>query len=81
LLGTEYPRLKVDSGRFLEDLGQLIDNGTVEYIGQGTLAKDTAVVDVYRGNGVTLVTKAGTREWVTLLESGTGMDKAIRWLK
>ena len=56
-----------------------IDNGTIEYIGQGTLKKGQPAVNIYRGKGVTIVTKTDG-EFVTIIESGTGLDLAIQML-
>lgn len=60
----------------MNDIGEIIDDGTVEYVGKGTLKKGHPVVNIYRGNGVTVVTKTDG-EFVTILETGKGMDLGI----
>jgi len=35
-------------------------------------------MDIYRGKGVTLVVKPDSREFVTLLEEGKGLDLGIQ---
>ncbi|MDE1461737.1 RHS repeat-associated core domain-containing protein [Spartinivicinus poritis] len=72
-LGTKYPKFKKDSGRFLEDIGKVIQDGTVQYVGKSTAGKDQPLLNIYRGNGMTIATKENG-EFVTLLESGKGMD-------
>jgi hypothetical protein len=49
---------------------ELVD-GTVQFVGKGTLKKGGEVLKIYRGNGI---------EFVTLLESGTGMDLSILFI-
>lgn len=61
---------------FLEDIGKMIDDGTVSFVGKGTLKKDGEVLNIYRGNGMTVATKPNG-EFVTLLETGKGMDLSI----
>jgi len=70
--GKKYPRYKASNNGidFLEDLNNLIDNGTLEYQGIGTLKKGAEPMNIYRGHG----------EFVTLSESGTGMDLSILYL-
>lgn len=75
-LGTKYSKLKEDGPRFLADIGKMIDDGTVKFVGQGTLNKNSEVYNIFRGNGMTVVTKPNG-EWVTLLDSGKGMDLNI----
>ncbi|WP_336763652.1 polymorphic toxin-type HINT domain-containing protein [Paenibacillus sp. USHLN196] len=73
-LGTKYKKYDDETtARFLSDLGSLIDNGTVKFVGDATLQKGGDVYKVYRGNGLTMTTKQNG-EWHTLLESGKGMD-------
>ena len=79
-LGTKYPKYKTDGSRFLEDIGKIIDDGTVEFVGQGTLKKGTDICNIYRGNGMTVVTKPNG-EFVTILEQGKGMDLGIQFVK
>jgi Domain of unknown function (DUF4157) len=78
LTGMKYTKVAADGGRFLEDLGKLVDDGSLKLVGKGTLKKDTPLMDIYRGRGVTLVTKANSREFVTLLEQGEGLDLGIQ---
>lgn len=76
-LDKKYPKYKEDKGQnFLQDLSELINNDTVQYVGKGTLKKDQDLVNIYRGNGITLVTK-DPNEYVTVLKSGEGMDLGI----
>lgn len=60
----------------LKKLGEGIDSGMFKYIGEGTLKKGQEAMHIYRGNGLTIVTK-GAGEWVTALTTGEGMDLAI----
>ena len=78
-LGKKYPKLKTDGPIFLQDIADLINNGTVTFIGQGTLKKGQPPVNIYRGNGLTVITKPNG-EWVTLLETGKGMDLGIQMI-
>jgi RHS repeat-associated protein len=79
-IGTKYPKFKEDGSRFLEDVGKIIDDGTVQFVGQGTLKKGTDICNIYRGNGMTVVTKPNG-EFVTILEQGKGMDLGIQLVK
>jgi hypothetical protein len=77
-LGTKFGKLKEGGGEaFLKAISDAIDNGTFKYVGQGTLKKGMEVMNIYRGQGLTIVTKTNG-EWVTLLQSGEGMDLAIQ---
>ena len=77
-LGIKVGKLKEGGGdAFLKALTDAIKDGTFKYAGQGTLKKGQAVVNIFRGKGVTVVTQA-TGEWVTLLKSGEGLDLAIQ---
>jgi RHS repeat-associated protein len=79
-LGTKVGKLKDGGGEaLLKALGDNIDNGTLKFAGQGTLKKGGELMNIYRGNGLTVVTKPGG-EWVTALKSGEGLDLAIRML-
>ncbi len=74
-LGTKYKNYDDETTtRFLSDLGSLINDGKVKFIGNATLLPNGEVYKVYRGNGLTLTTKLNG-EWHTLLESGEGLDK------
>lgn len=77
-LGTKYSKYKTHGDAFLEDIGKIIDDGTVKLVGKGTLKKDGEVLNIYRGNGMTLAIKPNG-EFVTLLESGKGMDLSIQF--
>ena len=77
--GNCYGKYKTDSQNFLNDIGKVIDDGQVKYDGLGTLKKGEPAMKIYRGNGVTIVTTTGN-EFVTILESGVGMDLAIQMI-
>ncbi len=79
ITGKKYPKYKTHGQEFLNDIGKIIDDGTVKYIGKGTLKKGQPVVNIYRGKGVTIVTKANG-EFVTILETGKGMDLGIEMI-
>ena len=74
--GKKYPKYKSHGQEFLNDLGKIIDDGTVKYVGKGTLKKGQPVANIYRGNGITVVIKENG-EFVTILESGSGLDLGI----
>jgi RHS repeat-associated protein len=77
-LGIKVGKLKDGGGdALLKALGDGIDNGTLKLAGQGTLKKGGEVMNIYRGGGLTVVTKPGG-EWVTALKSGEGLDVAIQ---
>ncbi|MGF1487524.1 MAG: DUF4157 domain-containing protein [Prochloraceae cyanobacterium] len=78
-LGKQYPKLKTDGPIFLKDIADLINNGTVTLVGQGTLKKGQPPVNVYRGSGLTVITKP-SGEWVTILETGKGLDLGIQMI-
>lgn len=75
-MGTKYPKFKTHAQAFLDDVAKAIDTGKVTLIGQGTLKKSDLPMNIYRGNGVTIVTKANG-EFVTILKSGQGLDLGI----
>ena len=77
-LGVRVGKLKEGGGEtFLKAISDGIEIGTFKYVGQGTLKKGMEAMNIYRGQGLTIVTKTNG-EWVTLLQSGEGMDLAIR---
>ena len=77
LLNKKYPKWKVDEGaEFLDDMHELVKSGRLKYQGMGTIKKDFPACHIFRGEGLTMVTKE-SGEFVTLLESGTGMDLGI----
>jgi hypothetical protein len=77
-LGIRFGKLKDGGGEaFLKAISDGIGNGTFKYIGQGTLKKGMEAMNIYRGQGLTIVTKING-EWVTLLQSGEGIDLAIQ---
>lgn len=78
-IGKKYPKYKSHGQEFLSDIGKLIDEGTVKYVGKGTLKKGQPAVKIYRGNDITVVIKENG-EFVTLLESDKGMDLGIRMI-
>ena len=70
----------VGPDEFLNDIKDLIDDGTFKYVGEGTIKVDQPVMSIFRSEDVTVVIKdigneAG--EWVTVLERGKGMDIGI----
>lgn len=77
ITGKNYRKFKEDGEEFLNDLSRLVNDGRLAHQGLGTLKKGQPAMEIYRGEGVTLVTREGG-EFVTLLESGTGMDLGIQ---
>ena len=75
--GKKYSKYKTHGQEFLDDIGKVIEDGTVKYVGKGTLKKGQPEVNIYRGNGITIVIMDGG-EFITLLESGKGLDLAIQ---
>ena len=61
----------------LSAISRGIDDGLFESAGRGTLKKGGEVMNIYRGQGLTVVTKQGG-EFVTVLKSGEGLDLAIQ---
>lgn len=55
----------------------MVNSGELVFQGVGTLGKDSGDGLVFRGKGITLVTKMDGQFW-TLLQSGQGMDAKIR---
>jgi RHS repeat-associated core domain protein len=83
LTGKKYRKLRENGPEFLDDIHELIDNGTLQHVGKGTLKKDGDVLDIFRSDNVTVAIKdlgEGVGEWVTALERGKGMDTAIQFL-
>ena len=76
ITGKKYSKYKTNGQEFLNDIGEIIDDGLVKYVGKGTLKKGQPIVNIYRGKGITIVTK-GDGEFVTILETGKGMDLGI----
>lgn len=77
VLGKRYPKWKVDEGaEFLADLHEMVKSGRLEYEGMGTLGKDQPAGHVFRGEGLTFVSKENGEFW-TLLTSGQGKDLGI----
>ena len=76
-LGIKLGKLKDGGGdELLKVLTGNIKNGTFKFAGRGTLKKGMEVMNIYRGHGLTVVIKT-SGEWVTLLETGEGLDLAI----
>ncbi|MGE5787669.1 MAG: hypothetical protein ACM3ZE_23955, partial [Myxococcales bacterium] len=74
-------KLKEGGGqRFLDAVSKGINDGTFKLAGQGTLKKGAELMNIYRGQGLTVVTKTNG-EFVTVLKSGEGLDKAIRMVE
>ena len=84
MLHKKFPKWKVDQGaEFLKDLGDLVASGRFVSVGQGTLKKNQPVLDIYRGEGLTLALRSlgnETSEFVTLISSGKGLDLGIQFL-
>jgi hypothetical protein len=77
-LGVKFPRLKDGGGEaLLKSIEQGINDGRLTFVGKGTLKKGEEAMNIYRGNGLTVVTKE-SGEWVTAITSGEGLDLAIR---
>lgn len=76
ITGKSYGKVKVSGQEFLDDIRQLVGTGRLKFKGRGTLGKGQPEVNIYSGEGVTFVLK-DSNEWVTLLKSGEGLDKAI----
>lgn len=79
-LGTKFGKLKEGGGEgFLKAISDGITSGDFKYVGQGTLKKGMESMNIYRGQGLTVVMKK-SGEWVTLLETGEGLDLAIQMI-
>ena len=79
-LGARFGKLKEGGGdAFLKAISDGINSGDFKYVGQGTLKKGMEAMSIYRGQGLTIVTKT-SGEWVTLLETGEGLDLAIQMI-
>lgn len=78
--GKKYSKYKTHGQEFLDDIGKIIDDGTVEFVGKGTLKKGQPAVNIYRGNGITIAIN-DDGEFITILESGKGMDLAIQMIE
>ena len=77
-LGIKIPKLKEGGDQaLLKALSDRIADGTFAYVGKGTLKKGMDPMNIYRGQGLTIVTTADS-EWVTVLQAGEGLDLAIR---
>jgi hypothetical protein len=80
VLNKKYPKWKDDEGAtFLSDLFELVRSGRFQYQGLGTLKAGQPAGLIFRGEGLTLVLETNGNFW-TLLQSGTGMDTAIRMM-
>ncbi len=76
VMGTKYPKFKSHGPVFLQDVGKAINTKVVQFVGNGTLKKGQDLCKIYRGRGITVVTKMDD-EFVTILETGKGMDLGI----
>ena len=78
ITGKKYPKWKEsnDAEAFLQDIQQVIQDGRVKYVGDGTLNKTSDLMHIFRGEEITIVTKLDG-EFVTILTSGEGMDLKI----
>lgn len=82
LTGNKYPKMKTHKQTFLDDIQKSINEGTLEYVGQGTLKKDQPTVSVSKSDKITVVVKDldnNTGEWVTAIRRGAGLDLAIMY--
>jgi hypothetical protein len=77
--GNRYSRLIDHAQQFLDDMTGLINGGRVTFVGSGTLKNGQPPVNVFRGEGITIVLKPNN-EWVTTLQTGSGLDTAIRFV-
>jgi RHS repeat-associated protein len=77
--GNRYPTLAEGGPAFLNDLSRMVNSGDLRFEGVGTLKAGEPAALIYRGQGITLVTTLDHQFW-TLLQSGQGLDKAIRML-
>ncbi|MCK6592076.1 MAG: hypothetical protein L6Q76_31370 [Polyangiaceae bacterium] len=76
-LGIRVGKLRDGGGEaLLKALSEGINDGTFKYVGQGTLKKGAEVMNIYRGKGLTVVTKTNG-EWVTAIRTGEGLDLGI----
>ncbi|EMU55288.1 hypothetical protein [Clostridium butyricum] len=78
--GKKYTKYKIHGQEFLDDIGKIINEGTVKYEGMGTIKKGFPADKIYRGNGVTVILKENG-EFRTIIKSGEGMDLAIQMIK
>ena len=78
--GKKYTKYKTHGQEFLDDIGKIINDGTVKYEGMGTIKKGFPADKIYRGNGVTVILKQNN-EFRTIIKSGEGMDLAIQMIK
>lgn len=79
ITGKKYSKYKTHGQEFLNNIGNIIDNGTVKFVGKGTLKKGQPALNIYRGSGVTVAVK-DDGEFVTIIESGKGLDLAIQMI-
>lgn len=57
-----------------------IDDGVFKFVGQGTISKSSGAMNIFRGEGLTVLVKPGG-EFVSVLKNvGTGLDKKIKML-
>ncbi len=81
IMGNKYGKFKEDADKFLNDIFNVIKDGKVKFVGNGTLnITMTEPCKIFRGSGITIVLKKNN-EFVTLLESGVGMDLKIQFIK
>ncbi|MFG1839505.1 DUF6531 domain-containing protein [Micromonospora sp. NPDC049175] len=79
-LDKTYPKWKGDFGKeFLDDLHGMVTSDRLNLEGLGRIPRGAEDAHIFRGEGLTLVTKTDGEFW-TLLESGTGMDLGITML-
>ena len=81
-LGKKYPRYKYSNNgeEFRRDLEALVNDGTLKYVGKGTIKVGFEPYLIYKGEGLTLILKTDG-EFVTLLETGKGMELNIQYVE
>lgn len=80
ITGKKYTKYKTHGQEFLDDIGKIINDGTVKYEGMGTIKKGFPADKIYRGNGVTVILQENG-EFRTIIKSGEGMDLGIQMIK
>lgn len=82
ITGKKYPSFKQSNNaqEFLQDLTNLVDDGTFQYVYKSTAQQGGDILNVYKGEGLVLALKENG-EWVTLLTDGQGLAKALELFK
>ena len=79
ITGNKYISYKMPES-FLNDIGNIIEDGTVIFEGKGTLNRSSEILNIFRGNGIIVALKQNG-EWVTILQEGSGMAKNIMFVE